>query len=274
MQVGIGLRGQHYEEIIATKPKIGWFEVHSENYFGAGGKPIYYLEKIRAEYPISLHGVGLSLGSTDELDYHHLSKLKKLIEQFDPILVSEHLCWSSVQGSHLNDLLPLPYTEASLSFIIDRVKKVQDYLGRQMLIENISMYLQYAHSVIPEQEFMREVAQQTGCGILFDVNNLYVNKINHGWNAEAYIAALPSAYVKEIHLAGFTEKNFDDGRILIDTHNQQVNLAVWDLYRQAIIRLGKIPTLIEWDTDIPELSLLLAEAQKADKILEQAHAVS
>lgn len=269
---GIGLRSEHYLEIVQTRPAVGWLEVHSENYFGAGGKPLYYLEQLRPHYPLSFHGVGLSLGSTDELAKEHLAKLRALIIRFDPVLVSEHLCWSSVAGRYLNDLLPLPYTEEALKHVVDRVAKTQEYLQRQILIENISSYLQFTHSPIPEQEFLVAVAQQTGCGILLDINNLYVNSINHGWDAQQYLQTLPRQRVQEIHLAGFTENNCEGATILIDTHNKPVAHEVWQLYRQAITQFGSVPTLIEWDKDLPPLSVLLAEAQRANAIREDAHA--
>ena len=270
---GIGLRAGHYDAVLDRRPPVGWLEVHSENYFGAGGKPLYYLERIRAHYPLSLHGVGLSVGSTDPLDHRHLAALKRLIQRFEPALVSEHLSWGSVGGRHFNDLLPLPYTEEALDHLAARVSQVQEVLGRQVLIENPSSYLQYVESTIPEWEFLAELARRSGCGVLLDVNNIYVSACNHGFDASAYLRAIPRPAVQEIHLAGFTVNRFDDGEILIDTHNQPVCLAVWTLYRQAVQRFGEIPTLIEWDTDLPELTVLVAEAERADAILlEERHA--
>ncbi len=271
-RAGIGLRAEHYDAVLNTRPPVGWLEVHSENYFGAGGKPLDYLERIRAHYPLSLHGVGLSVGSTDPLDRRHLAALKALIRRFEPALVSEHLSWGSVGGRHFNDLLPLPYTEEALYHLVARVAQVQDVLGRSILIENPSSYLQYAASAIPEWEFLTELARRSGCGVLLDVNNIYVSACNHGFDASAYLRAIPRHVVQEIHLAGFTVNRFDDGEILIDTHNQPVYPAVWALYRQAVQRFGLIPTLIEWDTDLPELAVLVAEAQRADAILEERHA--
>ncbi len=271
-RAGIGLRAEHYDAVLETRPPVGWLEVHSENYFGAGGKPLDYLERIRAHYPLSLHGVGLSIGSTDPLDHQHLAKLKGLIKRFEPALVSEHLSWSSVGGRYFNDLLPLPYTEEALYHMIARVAQVQDVLGRQILIENPSSYLQYAESAIPEWEFLVVLAERTGCGVLLDVNNIYVSARNHGFDADAYLRAVPRHVVREIHLAGFTVNRFDDGEILIDTHNQPVWPAVWALYRQTVQRFGPIPTLIEWDTDLPELAVLVDEARRADAILEERHA--
>jgi len=250
---------------------LGWLEVHPENYFGAGGKPLHYLEQIRALYPLSLHGVGLSMGSTDPLDRAHLDKLKGLIRRFEPALVSEHVSWGSVGGRYHNDLLPLPYTEEALDHMVQRVSQVQDYLGRQILIENVSSYLQYTVSAIPEWEFVAELAKRAGCGLLLDVNNIYVNACNHGFEAEIFLAAVPRDLVQEIHLAGFTVNNLGDGEILIDTHSRPVCTAVWALYRQAVQRFGATPTLIEWDADLPPLETLLDEARRADAILEERH---
>ena len=265
--VGIGLRTQHYRELLETLPPIGWFEVHSENYFGDGGQPLHYLERFRGHYPMSLHGVGLSLGSVDPLNQLHLKKLKCLADRFEPGLVSDHLCWSSVGGQYLNDLLPLPYTEEALAHVATRVAEAQDYLGRQMLVENVSSYLQYRHTTIAEWDFLAEVAKCSGCGILLDVNNLYVSAQNHHFDALTYINAIPREIVQEIHLAGFDS----NGECLIDTHGKPVFEDVWPLYRHAIKRFGQIPTLIEWDTDIPALSVLLDEAWKARAILEPGH---
>jgi uncharacterized protein len=268
--VGIGLRAPHYREILKTLPKVGWFEVHSENYFGAGGQPLYFLEQIRNDYPISLHGVGLSLGSTDELSQKHLNKLKSLIQRFEPGLVSEHLCWGSIGGRSLNDLLPLPYTQEALHHVARHIRQTQDFLGQRILIENVSSYLQYKQSTIPEWEFLTEVAALTGCGILLDVNNIYVNSINHSFDPLRYIDAIPVDAVEEIHLAGFDT----NGNCLIDTHGTAVSAQVWALYEYTLASFGSKPTLIEWDTDIPPLATLLIEAAKAEQRLEQFRAVS
>ncbi len=272
-KAGIGLRAQHYCEVLQRRPAVAWLEVHSENYFGDGGPPLYYLERIRARYPLSLHGVGLSLGSTDPLNTWHLNKLKALIERFEPDLVSDHLSWSSVDGRYLNDLLPLPYTEEALTHMVARLGDVQAHLGRQLLVENPSTYLQYEFSPIPEQEFISELARRSGCGILLDVNNIYVSAVNHGFDACGYLEAIPPQLVQEVHLAGFTVNRFDAGEILIDTHNRTVAPEVWTLYRQALRRLGPVPTLIEWDTDIPALDVLLEEAHRADMLLAERHAL-
>lgn len=263
---GIGLRHQHFQAMLATLPDIGWLEVHSENYFGAGGQPLYFLERLRAHYPLSLHGVGLSLGSADPLNLDHLGKVKALARRFSPALISEHLCWASVNGRHLNDLLPLPYTEEAFKQVCGHIRQAQDFLGRQILLENVSSYLQFTASTIPEWEFLAEVSKQSGCGILLDVNNIYVNSVNHGFNAQAFLDAIPVDAVQEIHLAGFD----DNGQCLIDTHGKPVPAPVWALYRNAVARFGQIPALIEWDTDIPELTVLLDEAAKADALLQEA----
>ncbi len=269
---GIGLRAPHYRKLLAERPPLGWLEVHSENYFG-DGPPLHYLEQLRAHYPVSLHGVGLSLGSTDPLDRRHLRNLKTLIARVQPGLVSEHLSWSSAGGTYLNDLLPLPYTEEALALFVARVGEAQDFLGRELLIENPSSYLQYRHSTIPEAEFLAEIARASGCGLLLDVNNVYVSATNHGFDAKQYLRTIPAAAVKEIHLAGFSVNRYADGEILIDTHSARVAPPVWALYRAAVQRLGRTPTLIEWDTDIPALAVLLDEMRQADAVLnEERHA--
>ena len=272
VQAGIGLRAQHYHEVVETRPVTGWFEVHSENYLGDGGPPLHFLEQVRRDYPLSLHGVGLSLGSTDPLNLTHLQKLKSLITRFAPGLVSEHLCWSSVGGLYLNDLLPLPYTEEAVRHVSQRIIQTQDTLQREILIENVSSYLQYRHSTMPEQEFLAEVARRAGCGILLDINNIYVSAVNHDFDPLAYLRAIPVATVREMHLAGFAVNRHDDGEILIDHHGAPVAEPVWDLYREALRHFGPRPTLIEWDTDIPPLPVLLDEAHKADVLLERQHA--
>ena len=268
---GIGLRSAHVHEILETRPALGWVEVHSENYFGRG-IPRHYLERIRERYPVSLHGVGLSVGSTDALNRDHLAALKELIGDIEPLFVSEHLSWSSVGGRYLNDLLPLPYTEEALAHVVTRINEIQERLGRQILIENISSYLQFDQSAIPEWEFIAELASRSGCAVLLDVNNIHVSATNHGFDAYRYLQAIPVHAVREMHLAGFTRKTFDGGEILIDTHNRRVAPAVWRLYEAAVARFGAMPTLIEWDSDLPPLSVLLDEARQAQAILETHHA--
>jgi uncharacterized protein len=262
---GIGLRAPHYRDVLKSRPAVGWLEVHSENYFGDGGQPLFHLEKIRAHYPLSLHGVGLSLGSADPLNRTHLQKLKTLITRVEPGFVSDHLCWGSIGARYSNDLLPLPYTEEALDHVAARILEAQDFLGRQMLIENVSSYLEYRHSTIAEWDFLAEIARRSGCGILLDVNNIYVSARNHGFDAMRYLTAIPIEAVQEIHLAGFDS----NGECLIDTHGKPVFDEVWRLFEAAIARVGPRPTLIEWDTDIPALAVLLEEARKAQTILEK-----
>ena len=245
-------------------------EVHSENYFGRGGPPHYYLAKISEKYPLSIHGVGLSLGSDEPLHDGHLQNLKTLIERYQPALISEHLSWGAQAGQYLNDLAPLPYTEESLESISKHISQTQDYLGRQILIENVSGYLEYKHSDIPEWEFIVAVAKKTGCGILLDVNNVYVNSRNQNFNPLTYISAVPKEFVQEIHLAGHTLKKFEEGEIIIDTHDKPVAEPVWTLYQKTIELLGAKPTLIEWDTALPTLEILTEQAHRADHLMEQA----
>ncbi len=260
---GIGLRAPHYAEILERRPPLSLLEVHSENFFAAGGPSLAWLERFRALYPLSFHGVGLSLGSSEAIDAVHLAKLSALVRRFEPALVSEHVCWSSAAGRHSNDLLPLPYTEEALDRFAAHVEAVQERLGRRILVENVSSYMRFGHSTIPEWQFLGEIARRTGCGILLDVNNIWVNSRNHGFNPAEFLAAIDPRAVGEIHLAGFESQ----GALLIDTHSRPVTGDVWALYRAAIDRLGPRPTIIEWDADIPALDVLLAEAGRADSIL-------
>jgi uncharacterized protein len=272
-RAGIGLRHHHYRAVTESRPSVGWLEVHSENYFG-GGRPLAYLEAARAHYPLSLHGVGLSLGTDGMLDREHLARISALIERVQPSLVSEHVSWSITGSVYLNDLLPLPYTEEALRVICDHVSETQDFLGRQILVENPSTYLQFTHSTIPEWEFVAAIARSTGCGLLLDVNNVYVSACNHGFDARRYIDAMPRDAVQEIHLAGHAVKQIGDGTLRIDDHGSAVCEAVWDLYRAALHRLGAVPTLIEWDSNVPELPVLVGEAATADRILAASTAVN
>ena len=267
---GIGLRAPHVQQVLAERPRIAWLEIHSENYYADGGPALATLDRIRTDYPLSLHGVGMSLGSTDPLDRAHLAKLGRLVARTEPALVSEHLCWSGVGGRHLNDLLPLPYTEEALAHVCARVVEVQDFLGRELAVENVSSYLAFADATIPEWEFVAAVAQQTGCKLLLDVNNIYVNAVNHGFDTDAYLAAMPPEAIVEIHLAGFDAA----GACLIDTHGAPVHPDVWALYARALGRFGPRPTLIEWDTDIPPLATLLAEAATAQSMLDARDALA
>lgn len=273
-RAGIGLRAEHHAAVVERRPAVGWLEVHSENHFAPAGVAHRALDRIREHYPISLHGVGLSLGSTDSMDREHLSQLRFAIERYQPALVSEHLCWGSVCGRHTNDLLPLPYTEEALRHFASRVREAQDALGRQLLIENVSSYLAFCDSALTEWNFLAALASESGCGILLDVNNIYVSAFNHGFDAHEYLAALPAAAVQEIHLAGHSSRNLDGHQLLIDTHNTRVAPGVWALYEAAIARFGRIPTLIEWDTDLPALEVLVAEAHQADAKAGEALAVA
>lgn len=268
VRAGIGLRSPHFSEIIADKPAIDWLEVHSENFFADGGEPHKLLESVRETYPISLHGVGLSLGSIDPLSKWHLNKLKLLNERYQPGLISEHLCWNSVDMRYLNDLLPLPYTWEAINHIVARIEQTQEYLGQQILIENLSSYLQFSASTMPEWEFVSEIARRSGCKILLDINNVFVNSKNHHFNPISYLEAIPVELVGEMHLAGHTLEN----GYLLDTHSAPVSNDVWRLYQLAIARFGPTPTLIEWDYEIPTLSVLLKEAEKAQSILERCYA--
>ena len=274
LRAGIGLRARHHEEILVRLPAIGWLEVHSENYFARGGAQRRQLENLRAHYDVSLHGVGLSLGSTDPLNAEHLREVSRLLRDFEPMLVSEHLSWSSVDGRYLNDLLPLPYTEEALQHVAARVSAVQEALGVQILIENISSYLRYQCTEVPEWEFLAALAKQCGCAILLDVNNIYVNAMNHGFDPHAYLHGIPPPLVREIHLAGHTLTRIDGREIRIDTHSTHVAAEVWALYASALRRFGPVPTLIEWDADIPELDTLCSEAAKADLIAEPCRAAA
>lgn len=264
---GIGLRAEHYRDLLAQHPALAFIEVHSENYFGAGGAPHYFLEQARARYPLSLHGVGLSLGSSDPLNREHLGRLKTLIQRYQPALVSDHLSWSSVGGVFLNDLLPLPYTEETLAHFSTRVSEAQDFLGCQLLIENPSSYLEYTESSIPEPEFLAAVVRASGCGLLLDVNNIYVSSQNHGFDPHRYLEAIPGAAVREMHLAGYTVNRYPEGDMLIDSHNALVSEPVWALYAHSIRKIGPRPSLIEWDSDLPPLTTLIGQAEQAEAIL-------
>jgi uncharacterized protein (UPF0276 family) len=266
---GIGLRSPHVDEILNTRPDVGWLEVHAENYMG-GGPAIRALEHIRREYPVSIHGVGLSLGSAEGLDGHHLERLAGLVERLQPALVSEHLAWSLTGGAYLNHLLPLPYTPETLALVSRHVDRVQQRLGRRLLVENPASYLRFADSPIPEAEFLNTLARRTGCGLLCDVNNVYVSCRNLGGNAAAYLDAVDPAAVGEIHLAGHASNDADGHTVLIDDHGSRVAEAVWNLYGQALARFGPVPTLVEWDTNVPALVVLLEEAARAGAMLGAA----
>jgi uncharacterized protein (UPF0276 family) len=260
---GIGLRAPHYQEVLDLHPALGWVEVHSENFFG-GGSSLHTLLQVAQHYPVSLHGVGMGLASPNPLDAGHLRELRSLCDAVNPVSVSEHLCWNTVGGIAINDLLPFPYTQDALTHVADRVSQVQDTLGRRILIENLSYYLAFRSSEMREEEFLSELVLRTGCGILFDVNNLFVNAVNLGVDAQAFIHGIPADAVGEYHLAGPSLIN----GCLVDTHSAQVFDEVWTLYEKALCHIGKRPTLIEWDADIPALSELQGEALKAQQRMD------
>ena len=266
---GIGLRSPHVAGVLRERPGVAWFEVHSENHYVDGGPALSTLLRLRADYPVSLHGVGMSLGSADPLDRSHVAKLRRLVARTDPALVSEHLCWSGIGGRHLNDLLPLPSTEEALAHVCSRIAAVQDLLGRRIAVENVSSYIAFPEAEMPEWEFVAAAVRRTGCQLLLDVNNIHVNAVNHGFDADAYVAAMPADAIAEIHLAGFDA----NGAFLIDTHGAPVAPEVWALYERTIARIGPRPTLIEWDTVIPPFAVLQCEAAKAQAILEACNAV-
>jgi len=267
-RAGVGLKAEHYADILETRPDIGWFEVHPENYMGAGGPPHAYLTRIRELYPLSLHGVGLSIGSDGPLDRDHLARVKALIDRYQPGMFSEHLAWSTHDDIFFNDLLPLPYTRETLQRVCEHIDEVQSVTGRQMLLENPSTYVEFAQSEMSEIEFLREIARRTGCGLLLDVNNVYVGATNHDYDPAAYIDAFPVEHVGEIHLGGHAAQEDDAGEpLLIDDHGRDVADAVWALYRRLVTRRGRCPTLVEWDNDIPAWPTLFAEAQAADAIM-------
>lgn len=270
---GIGLRAPHVAQVLAERPPVAWFEVHSENLFGEGGAMHDAMARIRADYPLSMHGVGLSLGSADALDRAHLATLRRLVDRYQPGLVSDHICWGRIGGVHLNDLLPLPYTEEALDLMVSRVQQVQDALGREFLLENVSSYLTFQGSEMPEWEFVAALVRRSGCGLLLDVNNVYVNSVNHGFDPATYLQAVPHRSVREIHLAGFTRKEQLAVPLLIDTHSRPVAAEVWSLYGQALALCGAVPTLIEWDQDIPELGVLMVEAARAQERIDERLAV-
>lgn len=270
---GIGLRACHHAAVMTSPPNVGFLEVHAENYLG-GGAPRRCLDQVRRDLPVSVHGVGLSLGSAEGLDDRHLARVVRLVHEAEPMLVSEHLAWSVAGGVYHNDLLPLPYTEESLDVVSANVQRLQERLGRRVLIENPSTYLRFAESAIPEEEFLLAVAARTGCGLLLDVNNVHVTATNHGLDPRAYIERLAGAPVGEIHLAGHHVVAEEGVTILIDDHGSAVADAVWALYAQATRLFPQAPALVEWDSNIPALDVLVAEARRADAVREGNHAVA
>lgn len=267
---GLGLRPEHYSAVLDTQPAVDWFEIISENYLVDGGKPLHYLDRIREHYPMVMHGVSLSIGGTDPLDPDYLAGLKRLAAWVEPAWVSDHLCWTGIDGRNLHDLLPLPYTEEAIAHVAERVARVQDYLGRQILLENVSSYVTYTDSRVSEWEFLSAVAERADCWILLDVNNVYVSAHNHKFDPLAYLDGVPSERVRQIHLAGHSH----NGPLIIDTHDHPVPDPVWELYCEAMVRMGPVSTMIERDDDIPPLDVLLDEVVRARTLAESAGAVS
>jgi uncharacterized protein (UPF0276 family) len=259
---GLGLRPVHYDALLGGSHAIDWLEIVSENYLVPGGQPLAYLERIRAQFPLVMHGVSLSIGSTDPLDRRYLADLKELARRIEPAWVSDHLCWTGVEGRNVHDLLPLPYTEEALALVSERVGEVQNLLGRQILLENVSSYLSYRDSEMTEWEFLAEVAERADCAILLDINNIYVSAVNHGFEPLSYLRGVPRERVRQFHLAGHSDM---DGH-LIDTHDHPIAAPVWDLYREAVAHFGLVPTMIERDDNIPELAELVAELDVARRV--------
>jgi len=262
---GIGLRSEHYQTILESKPDVPWFEALTDNYMGAGGLPLYHLEKIRDNYPLSFHGVGLSLASTDPVNKKYLTRLKQLIDQFQPSQVSDHLAWVSTGNHYVHELMPFPYTNEALDIIADKINQVEDYLGRSLIVENPSSYLDFTIAEMMEWEFLQKLVDKTDCGLLIDVNNVYVSAQNNGFDANEYLTNISVEHVKEIHLAGYENR----GSYLYDTHGYCIHDEVWSLYKTALLHFNHVPTLIEWDNDVPEFEVLQQEAAKAQFHLDQ-----
>ncbi|MBT3010485.1 MAG: DUF692 domain-containing protein [Candidatus Thiodiazotropha sp. (ex Lucina aurantia)] len=261
---GLGLRRQHYDDVLESRPDVDWFEIISENYMVDGGKPLHYLSRIRERYPMVMHGVSMSIGSIEPLDYTYLKKLKELIERVEPMWFSDHLCWTGVNKLNLHDLLPLPYTEEALDHVVERITRVQDYLGRQMLLENVSSYISYSESQLSEWEFLREVVERADCLVLLDINNIYVSAYNHNFDPSDFVRAMPSERIYQIHLAGHTQEE----NLIIDTHDHPIADPVYELYAEAIQRFGRVSTMIERDDNIPPLADLLRELDRVRRIGE------
>ena len=262
---GVGLRTRHYTEFLEASPQVSWVEAISENFMGLGGRPLKVLEQVRRDRPVVLHGVSLNIGSTTALNLEYVEALKQLIERIEPAMVSDHLCWGRMGDRFSHDLLPLPFTEEALLLTVQRIQELQELLGRQVLIENVSSYMTFHQSVMTEWQFLNEVAQRADCGILLDVNNVYVSSRNHGFDPVEYVDAIDPQRVGQIHLAGHQDR----GSIVIDTHEGHVSDPVWQLYAHTVKRLGRVPSLIEWDEGVPELPVLLEEAAKAQQVETQ-----
>ncbi|MFI4963400.1 MAG: DUF692 domain-containing protein [Legionellales bacterium] len=262
---GLGLRHTYFDEVLELKPKLDWFEILTENYIVPGGRALQCIDKIRQDYPMVLHGVSLSIGSTDAFDVEYLNQVRTLINRIEPAWISDHLCWTGVQGLNLHDLLPIPYTRQAISHIVSRITQIQEFFGRPILMENVSSYLSYKQSEMPEWEFIVEIAKQSGCYLLLDVNNVYVSSVNHQFNPLDYIHFMPADKVVQIHLAGHSNK----GAYIIDTHDAPVAQPVWDLYAATIAHLGQVSTMIERDDNMPPLADLLAEVSQAKQIAQE-----
>ncbi len=262
---GLGLRPDHYEDVLKTQPNVDWFEIISENYMVAGGKPLYYLDKIRENYPMVMHGVSLSIGSTDQLDLDYLKQLKKLVNRVEPAWVSDHLCWTGVHGVNVHDLMPLPYTEETINHVASRIMQVQEFLGQQILIENVSSYVSYKQSEMSEWEFLRSIAEQADCLILLDVNNIYVSSFNHEFDPLDYLQGIPIKRVYQIHIAGHS----NHGDYIVDTHDAEIIDPVWQLYAMTLQRFGAVSTMIERDDNIPPLKALLLELDQVRSIAKR-----
>lgn len=265
---GVGLRGAHHDFFLRETGAVEWVEVHSENYFAAHGIARQTLERIRCDHGVSLHGVGLSLGSADPLNRNHLAKLKALADSIEPCFVSEHLSWSSIDGRFLNDLLPVPFTTQAVEHFCEKIDETQSYLGRSILVENVSAYLEFTESEMSEAEFICEIARRSGARLLLDINNIYVNSVNHGFDAFSFVNQVPPELVAEMHLAGHSRQKFNGQTIIVDTHDAPVPAPVWALYEHALQRFGAVPTLIEWDSRIPEPDVLIAEARAAQQRMD------
>ncbi len=261
---GLGLRTEHYDSILSDTPDIDWFEILTENYLVPGGKPLHYLEKIRENYPMVMHGVSMSIGSSDPLDWRYLKQLKSLAGQIQPAWISDHLCWTGINQINTHDLLPLPYTEEAAAHIIDRIKQIQDFLGQRILIENVSSYVTYRQSCMTEWDFLRLISEKADCLILLDVNNIYVSSVNHGFNPHDYLAGIPGERICQIHLAGHS----DMGDYIIDTHDNDIIDPVWNLFAATVQRYGTVATMIERDDNIPPLEDLINELNHARQIAE------
>ncbi len=267
LPIGVSLKSQHFEDVLSLKPDLAFFEVHAENYMSEGGAHHRYLEIIRAEYELSIHGVGMSLGSAQGLDAEHLKHFVEVVDRYKPALVSEHLAWSVNDGYYLSDLLPLPLNAESMMVVSQNIDQMQQALGRQILVENPSAYLAFEKSEIPEPEFLSEMVEKTGCGLLLDVNNVYVSGTNMGWSTSEYLNNLPMEAVGEIHLAGHAVRDIEGNKLLIDDHGSVVCDEVWDLYQTAVTKAGRVATLVEWDSNVPNFQVLLTEAEKAASLL-------